>query len=424
MEAKWDDAWTNIARAAKSAFVNIDEWMAYYVVKPIEALPSRIASMGIRKAITGDYRAATGPGVYTVPEIGAEKKNPLKDYEDQFAALKKMIQGQKDNEEAIKNAEKAAKELERQSLATARAVQKATEDAIKDMVEEIERGYREGMERMRGMAEYNEIMYQESRFTTDPYQAAANHIIDVERRKFAIIQELEDKRHISFEEAEKARLLIAENTAKEMTELNRSVFQDQLQSLATGFGSLSSAFRDIATVYGEGSEDAEDWLEAAKAMEIAQRAVAVVNAVAAVAASAAAPWPAGFVSMAAMAAAMGALLGTIGASVSGGSSAAAPSHARYSATILGAAEGTASSSLENSLAILEDTYNMTDKRLTKIYQELKDLNGNITGIVRNIVMTGGVGNFGSTYWTTRLARCFPRLNTLIPWPGPYRCFPS
>lgn len=396
MEARYADLTRAMSVAFKTAAVELNEFLVRFGQG---GDPATIAARYIGSVLF-DKKAATGPNVYTVPEIGAENKNPLKDYEDQFAALKKMIEGQKKNEDAIKNAEKAAKELEKQSLATARAVQKATEDAIKDMVEEIERGYREGMERMRGMAEYNEIMYQESRFTTDPYQAAANHIIDVERRKFAIIQELEDKRHISFEEAEKARLLIAENTAKEMTELNRAVFQDQLQSLSTGFGSLSSAFRDIATVYGEGSEAAEDWLEAAKAMEIAQRAVAVVQAVVAIATQGSGDPYTAFARIAAMAAAMGALLGTIGASVSGGSSAAAPpEHARHG-TVLGTAAGSASESILNSLAILEDTYNMTDKRLTKIYQELKDLNGNITGIVRNIVMTGGVGNFGSTYWTT------------------------
>lgn len=63
-------------------------------------------------------------------------------------------------------------------------------------------------------------------------------------------------------------------------------------------------------------------------------------------------------------------------------------------TVLGAPEGTASKSVERSLKLLEDTYDVTKTRLTGIYEEIKALNNNITGLVTGIIRTGGITTDG------------------------------
>lgn len=164
-------------------------------------------------------------------------------------------------------------------------------------------------------------------------------------------------------------------------------FQDKISQISEGFGQLENAFSSIASLYKEGSKDAERWTEAAKAMEIAQRALAVVTAVVGIATQASGDPYTAFVRVAAMAAAMGALMASIGESV-GGVSAAGPAVASSRSTVLGAEAGTASESIANSLSILEDTYDMSNLRLTAIYNEIRDLNDNITGLVTSLVRSG------------------------------------
>jgi hypothetical protein len=65
-------------------------------------------------------------------------------------------------------------------------------------------------------------------------------------------------------------------------------------------------------------------------------------------------------------------------------------------TVLGAADGTGSESIENSFKLLSDTYQMEETKLTKIYNELKDLNSNITGLVSSVLRTGGISGMNIT----------------------------
>jgi hypothetical protein len=292
-----------------------------------------------------------------------------------------------------KDAEKAAREAERLAREAARAIEKANTEAIQNMKKTAEEGYKETIDHLRGIAEYQEIMYQESTFSLDPYQQATNRIIDAERRKAAELKDLYEKQFISFTEYEEAKVLVAENTAKQMVQLNQMVFEDQLGSIAQGVGDLSTAFQGLSRFYAEGSEDARKWEEAARAMEIAQRAVAVVQAVAAIATQGLGDPYTAFARVAAMAATMGALLATIGESAGGGSASSAAPPAMGNSTVLGAEYGAASESITNSLALLEETYNMEDIKLTKIYNELRSVNMNITGLVSSILLTGGAGAF-------------------------------
>ena len=175
---------------------------------------------------------------------------------------------------------------------------------------------------------------------------------------------------------------------KQILDLDTKTFIERNNKVSEGLQSMESAFTSISGMYEEGSTQQKKWTEAAKAMMIAQKAVAVVNAVAAVAASAAAPWPAGFVSMAAMLASMASLLGSIGAGIGGNASTSTPA-AQPASTVLGAAAGTASESITNITSMMEEIHIEEWDELKAIKSEIEQLNRNITGLVSGIVKSYG-----------------------------------
>lgn len=215
------------------------------------------------------------------------------------------------------------------------------------------------------------------------YQSEYNRVYELTVRSEADILEVKMKAlGIYFD---KAKWINDQLTKHYTTE-----FQKNISSISGAFGELGSAFSQIAGTYEKGSKGAKEWEEAAKAMEIAQRSLAVVNAVVAVASASAAPWPAGFVTGAAMLSSMLALLASIGEGLSS-SSIAETAPALPKSTVLGAADGTGSESISKSFELLEDIYSIEDIKLTKIYNELKDLNNNITGLVTSFLRSGGTG---------------------------------
>jgi hypothetical protein len=128
---------------------------------------------------------------------------------------------------------------------------------------------------------------------------------------------------------------------------------------------------------------------AAQVQNTANASTAVTGAVSSIAAQGTIP-VAGFGLVAAMMAVMAGVLGIAGLTLGGGSSAVAtPAIPLAKSTVLGAEDGTGSESIANSLEILTDTYEMENVKLTKIYEEIRDLNNNITGLVTSIVRTGG-----------------------------------
>lgn len=272
----------------------------------------------------------------------------------------------------------------------------AAEQAASDMMKEIDAGVKQTQDSLKKIADYDKMMGDEKAFTLDPHQDAINRVLEAEREKFAVIEDMRNNDLISFDEYEKSKALIAQNSAEEIAEINADLYQRQLNDVSAGFGNLSNAFEGISKMYAEGSEDAKRWQEAADAMLIAQKAVAVVQAVVAIATQGSGDPYTAFARIAAMAAAMGALLATIGESVGGGTVAASPKY-NYggSAGPLGAEEGTASESLSNTLKLLEETYDLEDTKLTKIYDELRNLNNSIIGLVTSIFKTGGI-NLGDT----------------------------
>ncbi len=179
-------------------------------------------------------------------------------------------------------------------------------------------------------------------------------------------------------------------------DLNQKIFEAKTKQVASGLSEMESAFTAISNMYAEGTANHEAWAAAAKAMLIAQKALAVVNAVAAIANQGLGDPYTAFARIAAMVATMASLLSSIGESVGGTASTTSTTSATAS-TVLGAEAGTGSESVGKSLTILEDTYSMEYSKLTDIYESLKELNTNITGLVKGVVLYGSnftIGNFG------------------------------
>ena len=209
-------------------------------------------------------------------------------------------------------------------------------------------------------------------------------------------------------------LAAEKKAAKDRAAIEYQLFKTKTDYIADGFGQLQSAFSSIASTYEKGSDAAKEWEAAAKAMEIAQKAVAVVQAVGAIATQGLGDPYTAFARIAAMAATMGALLATIGQSVGGGGATSAPS-TTFSSSVLGGEEGEQSESIKKSWEFLQDTYDMEYDRLTKIYNEMKDLNSNITGLVTSIIRTGSV-----ELWTPVAVTSYPDwwgINESKDWTG-------
>ena len=87
----------------------------------------------------------------------------------------------------------------------------------------------------------------------------------------------------------------------------------------------------------------------------------------------------------------------------------------FSSSVLGGEEGELSESLKKSWEYLEDTYDMEYERLTKIYNEMKSLNDNITGLVTSIIRTWSV-----QLWTPVAVTSYPDwwgINESEDWTG-------
>ena len=204
-----------------------------------------------------------------------------------------------------------------------------------------------------------------------------------------------DEKKLAEKEAAREREAVNKKASDSIVKIQRAEFDEKAKQIQSGLGDMASMFTSLSGMYAKNSSEANRMQELANVAIVLQKGVAVVNAVSAVAAAAVLPPPAGFVSMAAMAAAMASLLGSIGISFGGGSGSASISAptAGYGVgtTTLGGTNDEASQSISNSWELMQDTYDMQDTKLTGIYNEMKQLNANITGIVRGIV-TGGIGS--------------------------------
>lgn len=307
--------------------------------------------------------------------------------------------------DAAREAERLAREQERARKEAERAAEKAEKDRLDALHEQAEAQMKLNADMIAGAEKYRDLMAQMNIDMADGHEQAIMRIMEDDRKMYENITKLMDDGVISFDEAMKAYEKLAEKTGKSIEDIFKEdlikateTFKDQLRDLSSGFSMLSSACMDMAASYEEGSSAAKHWEEAAKAFEIAQRAVAVVQAVAAIATQGLGDPYTAFARVAAMAATMGALLASIGESVSGSSASVAAASQRTYSTALGSEDP--SQSIANSLEILQDTYDIENTRLTQIYNEMRDLNNNITGLVTSLVRTGGISDLNIETGTT------------------------
>lgn len=267
---------------------------------------------------------------------------------------------------------------------------KAADEAISEMEKEVNAGVKESEESLKRIEEVKKAKYEMyksiNEFGQEYYDASVD-LIEEQAQKY---------RDLGIEEVE-----IAKWVAEQKGQLEYDLFKKKTDYITDGLSQLESSFTAIANCYDEGSSAANRWKEAAKAMEIAQKAVAVVQAVAAIATQGLGDPYTAFARVAAMAATMGALLASIGTSINGSStSSAAASSATWQnsdSTKLGAESGDYSESVTASYELLKDTYDLEDTKLTQIYEEVKDLNNNIIGLVTSYIKTGGVDSSGYSW---------------------------
>jgi len=170
-----------------------------------------------------------------------------------------------------------------------------------------------------------------------------------------------------------------------------------IQGTMAGYADL---FEGLSQMYDKDSSERKRLHDVAMAFMLAEKiaafASAVVKAVEACANAAANGDPYTAVArVAAVAAALGAVFASAGMSMhlGGGGSDVAP--AKPQSTVFGAAAGTSSESIDKSTKLLEDIYSIEYRELRGIHDSMKELNANITGLVRSIVSTGTISMSGA-----------------------------
>ena len=173
---------------------------------------------------------------------------------------------------------------------------------------------------------------------------------------------------------------------------------DEFNRMANGFIKVSKAAGGIGSNLESNAASMQEGLQISqrlfdqqsrefKAIEIAIQAANVARAVGAVLNQAAFGDPyTAFARMAAMAAAVASLGVSINGFTAGGESKNPNVYNTGSGTVLGSNDP--SNSVENIASILEDAHALEYDRLTGIYSEVRDLNNNITGLVRGILVGG------------------------------------
>ena len=292
--------------------------------------------------------------------------------------------------------------------------------------------------------DYKKFMEDETSFSMDQHTNAINNILKEEKRKYDEIKKMQEEGGMSPEQASEAKELVKSNALAMMEEENNAMIADKadfyselagyeneyrdlvfkqidaeakyrkdafkdevaaakwakdqkikfdgqvakerFSNIADGMSSMADAFEQVSQLYDEDSKKRKQLHNISMAFNIAEKAAlaaqAVYAAVVAIATQGSGDPYTAFVRIAAMTAAMGALLSSVGIAFNGGGSSSSVS--KPASTVLGAEAGTASESMQNSWALLKDTYDMEYRELRGIYNEMRDLNNNISGLVASI----------------------------------------
>jgi hypothetical protein len=183
----------------------------------------------------------------------------------------------------------------------------------------------------------------------------------------------------------------------ETVKLNTERAQSNIGHIKNALGYTADMFESLSQLYDKDSSERKKLHDLSMAFNLAEKAATtaqiILEATKAVATQGSGDPYTAFARVAAMAASMAALLVSVGIAFSGSGggsgAAAAQGPAMGNSTVLGAAYGTASESLSKSFELLQETYELEDRKLTDIYNALRDLSKNIMGLVSGIIRTGG-----------------------------------
>jgi hypothetical protein len=266
-------------------------------------------------------------------------------------------------------------------------------------IEAEENEIREGIERAKDLQqiwleEYDaktlETIQSELLMKADFYSQISGYEDKYREAQFEWI-DLEAKR---LKQAGMEEVAIAKWTAQEKKKISSDIYLKENQDRQEAFSSMAQNFAQMALLYKEDSTARTTLSTLSKAATIAEIALQaqknLMIAVGAVVQQGTGDPYTAFARIAAMIAVVSSVLQIVGIafSSSGGSS---RSYSPGGTAIVGGIAGEASESARKSLELLEDTYTMEYRALTNIYDEMKSLNRNITGLVSSIVRGGGIG---------------------------------
>lgn len=350
-----------------------------------------------------------------------------------YVAAEKVLFAQKLADEELKSQIKLADEEIALSAATTAAVNKN----VADRTDMMEAG------RLRDIGYLAEAADYERQLRDEEAQA----LVDAEKRRIEIIGEqvdyykdlmgFESKYYAAklaqIEEVRQAEIRagkdIAAANAKAAAAKMEAANVRYIEPVKQALNEWAYALENISQLYEQGSSAQKKYHDMSVAFALAQKGFDTANAVvkgveAVINAMANGDGYTAIARGLAVAAVVASYLAQIGASFSGagGSTSTAANTPTYTgvSTVLGASDQTGSESIQKSWELLQDTYDMEDTKLTGIYNEMKDLNQNITGLVTGIVR--GYGTFTGIETTTQVNQFAPLLSTIAEKAGSYSLF--
>jgi hypothetical protein len=216
--------------------------------------------------------------------------------------------------------------------------------------------------------------------------------------KIKRIEEIAKKQKLLFKLPEQ-QAAIDKKAIQDTGKLRQIEFDRNAEMISSTFGQWSNALENISNLYEKGSSQQKMYSQAAQAFALVQQGIntasAVIKGVEAVinAMSNGDPYTAVLraAAVAAVVAGYLAKIGTTFGTVSGSGVPAPTAAYSQNTTVLGGINDQSSESISKSWELLQDTYDMEDTKLTNIYNEMKNLNQNITGVVKAVVL-GDIGN--------------------------------
>ena len=205
--------------------------------------------------------------------------------------------------------------------------------------------------------------------------------------------------------------------AKWAAEQKRAANFQYASSMKDALGEWSTALEYVSQLYDQGSAKQKQYHEMSMAFALAQKGFDTANAVvkgveAVINAMANGDGYTAIARGLAVAAVVASYLAQIGASFSGSGGSYPVKAAAYgqNTTVLGGANDQGSESIQKSWELLQGTYDMENTKLTGIYNEMKDLNSNITGLVTSLIRGGGT--FTASETMIDLGQTSPRLSAI------------